>query len=165
MGHEDLSLDGLRNDSYGRPSMENCVLDFNLSHSGEYVACVVATHGRVGIDLEKLRSTRIEEFRDMFAPQIWSHMLSEEAKPEIFFREWTRLEAVIKADGRGMHVRTNSMQSIGDAIVFANRSWYLHEIAVAVGYICHVASTIKDPEIVIEPCSWDGTRMMNTTTG
>ena len=93
LGCPDVSLEGLRKDSNGRPSMENCIFDFNVSHSGECVACVVATQERVGIDLEKVRAVRIEDFRDVFASDLWSRLQSDEAEPEVFFREWTRLEA------------------------------------------------------------------------
>jgi 4'-phosphopantetheinyl transferase len=164
LGCPDVSLEGLRKDSNGRPSMENCIFDFNVSHSGECVACVVATQKRVGIDLEKVRAVRIEDFRDVFASDLWSRLQSDEAEPEVFFREWTRLEAVIKADGRGMQVPTHSMQSNGDTIVFEDRIWYLREIALDAGHVCHVATAMKDAEIVVEPCWWDGTRIMNATT-
>ncbi|MGD0737144.1 MAG: 4'-phosphopantetheinyl transferase superfamily protein [Terracidiphilus sp.] len=159
-----MSLDALRNDPYGRPSMENCAFDFNVSHSGECVACVVATHGRVGIDLEKVRALRTEEFRDLLDSGAWSHLQSEEAKPEVLFREWTRMEAVIKADGRGFQVRTDPILSSGDEVFFEDRLWHLHEVTLAAGYACHVATAMKNAEIVVEPFGWDGTCLISALT-
>ncbi len=97
----------------GRPRFESGVPDFNLSHSGGYVAAVVG-EGRVGIDLQ-------EENLSFDPLALASRFFSaDEAKTvektpvcersALFFRLWTQKEAVGKARGNGLSGTLRGMQ-------------------------------------------------------
>jgi 4'-phosphopantetheinyl transferase len=160
-GHEGASLDHLRMDSFGRPSMEGCRLDFNLSHSGDYVVCAVAAQGRVGIDVEQLREIQLGDFQDILAPSACKRIRSATSRQQAFFREWTRLEAVLKADGRGLQAAAKAVDCGGSTAVLNGKEWHLHEIALDPEYACHVATAMKDAEIVVEPYRWSSAEIQN----
>ncbi len=90
----------------GRPRFEDAALpDFNLSHSGGYVAAVIG-EGRVGIDLqeENLSFDPLPLAARFFG---MDEVLRIEKAPamernELFFRLWTQKEAVGKALGGGL---------------------------------------------------------------
>ena len=73
----------------GRPTSAGTDLHVSLAHRADAVVAVVARGARVGIDLEQ-PSTRVDDL----APLI----------PNPSLQRWTRIEAVLKADGRGLRV-------------------------------------------------------------
>jgi len=81
-------------------------LSFNLSHSGEIVACAVATGVRVGLDVENLERERsFEEVAGRFfapgeAAAVRARTGAEQR--ERFYEHWTLKEAYIKARGLGI---------------------------------------------------------------
>lgn len=91
-----------------KPAVAGGGAEFNVSHSGDWVALAFARSMAVGIDVEELRA--LAELRDMvrqfFSPR--ERALIESIPPAArlpeFFRIWTRKEAVLKAAGRGLSV-------------------------------------------------------------
>jgi 4'-phosphopantetheinyl transferase len=154
-GVQDATLDNLSYDSCGRPSMEEGI-DFSLSHSGGSVVCATGTAGRVGIDVEKVREIRIQDFAGVFAARSWLRVQSAERSTDAFFREWTQLEAVLKADGRGLRNDAALVESDGRRAYLSSRCWYLHEVVMNDEYACCVAGSLEDPRIIVRACEWDG---------
>jgi 4'-phosphopantetheinyl transferase len=81
-------------------------LQFNVSHSGEYVLMAIADGRAVGIDVEQIHD-------DFDIRQVAAHffspneqrdleMLTGRARIEAFFACWTRKEAYVKARGAGL---------------------------------------------------------------
>jgi 4'-phosphopantetheinyl transferase len=95
---------------HGRPKIANppagFPIDFNLSHTKDYAACVVTRGAVCGIDIERVRSD--PEFlniaRSHFAPEEYRALaeLAEDARPRRFFELWTEKEAWAKACGLGL---------------------------------------------------------------
>lgn len=84
----------------GKPFFPNCDhLYFNLSHSGEYAACVLADH-EVGVDIQKVQGAAAVR---RIAPRI---LHTEEAtyreEERMLYRIWTIKEAYVKATGEGI---------------------------------------------------------------
>ena len=82
---------------------------FNLSHAGEDLAVVVARGRRVGIDVEQLIPALVmDEVLETVSSEPERALLLAELpialRQERFARLWTRKEAYIKADGRGMAI-------------------------------------------------------------
>jgi 4'-phosphopantetheinyl transferase len=101
-----------RRGSEGKPELDlgegGNGLCFNVSHSREQVAIVVARDLEVGVDIEWMRPGR--EF-DRLAVRVFSERervdyssQSDERRPEAFYRLWCAKEAVSKAWGLGMTV-------------------------------------------------------------
>jgi phosphopantetheinyl transferase len=80
----------------GKPYFENSALQFGLSHSHGYVACVLSNEGAVGIDVEAtdLTDERAAQLSKRF---FGGSSITRDAK--VFAREWTKKEAEVKLYG------------------------------------------------------------------
>lgn len=83
-------------------------VDFNLSHSGPYVACAVVDSGRVGIDVETENSrVNYREILDRVASpaeRSWINNKPPREAQRAFFRLWVLKEAYAKARGDGLNL-------------------------------------------------------------
>lgn len=85
----------------GKPMLAAGGVHFNLTHGGDFAALAVFS-APVGVDVEPVRRERkLRIPRRYLLPeeQAW---LERDNTPERFGWLWTRLEAVLKADGRGL---------------------------------------------------------------
>ena len=98
--------------SYGKPALIEETgaeeLRFNLSHSHD-MALYAVTHGReIGVDIERFRpDVEVEKLAErFFSPREAAVLraLPEHLRKEGFFNCWTRKEAYIKAEGKGMSI-------------------------------------------------------------
>ena len=91
---------------FGKPSLPEWNLEFNLSHSAGKALCVIATGLKLGCDLEwrdpSLASNAVAErfFSSLERKRLTS--LPTNQWIEGFFNCWTRKEAYIKARGYGL---------------------------------------------------------------
>ncbi len=92
--------------AYGKPSLPENEIHFNMSHSGELALYAFARRRELGVDVEQVRTDfeYDEEAQNFFAlhEQAALHALPAELKPAAFFNCWTRKEAFIKAIGQGI---------------------------------------------------------------
>ena len=91
---------------HGKPGLADGLLRFNLSHSGGRMLVAVATHRELGVDIEQIRPDFGGEAiaRRFFAPAEVETLMSlpPEERTLAFFQGWTRKEAYIKAQGKGL---------------------------------------------------------------
>ncbi len=82
--------------SHGRPLVIGAPVHASISYAGDLVVAAVADACRVlalGIDAERVSRVRRGDLRGVITP---GHRTS--------LRRWTRVEAVLKADGRGLSI-------------------------------------------------------------
>lgn len=135
-------------DCQGRPCLSGAGdADISISHSGDIVVCALSTGGRIGIDIEHIRKIDTSEFRDFFPESLLSAAgIDSDAFSgngtgvEDFFHAWTRLESVLKADGRGFASTFDDILFVENMAFMDGNTWHLNTIAVADGYVCHLAS-------------------------
>lgn len=128
-----------------RPYLAGAPFDFNISHSGTYVACALSFAGRVGLDLEHRTRTNIAAFEPHFEVAEWASVQAAPDPARQFYRLWTQKEAVAKADGRGLNIPLSAIcLSPGQAVLEGTR-WYLQEVTLAGAYSVHVASDHAQP--------------------
>jgi 4'-phosphopantetheinyl transferase len=95
---------------FGRPYIAGppsaLELDFNLSHTRDWAACVVTRGVACGVDIERIRpvAQAMEIARSRFARQETAELqaLAGDARLRRFFELWTEKEAWVKACGRGL---------------------------------------------------------------
>jgi len=158
-------LSGLGVSVYGRPCWANGP-DFNISHSGNRVVCVLSLQGRVGIDLELCADLSIGDFQSQFTALEWAAITGSETPLLTFYRYWTAKESLIKADGRGLQVPLDGIE-IGGGIWGATGGtggigvtpggalWFLRELDFFPGYACHIASETSMEVLTYEEISPD----------
>lgn len=87
----------------GKPYFRDNPFYFNLSHSGDYVFCVLSC-AEVGADIQKHQNYNNEHLaRRFFSPQeIVALQNCREGQDALFYRLWTRKEAYGKLTGEGI---------------------------------------------------------------
>lgn len=81
--------------------------EFNISHSGDFVAVVISRHP-VGIDIEVKSDTKFRVTKRMFSESEQKRVF-ESADPDREFRAvWTEKEAYLKCTGEGISVALKS---------------------------------------------------------
>jgi 4'-phosphopantetheinyl transferase len=161
-GHPPELLQHLAWDARGRPFLDSRV-DFNLSHSGEYVVCTLSPSVRVGIDIEKIRLIDLDHFRTQMTCEQWERTMTSENRLFMFFDLWTQKEAVVKADGRGLAIPLDGIVVTGGKAYIEDAVWEVREIKLTDGYCCHIAMNAEDAMINIEKC--DASRIIPGEAG
>ena len=91
---------------YGRPSLDDRKLEFNLSHSGNFALIAVGQEHKVGVDVERIRSDLEQDSiaRRFFSANEVAELMAlpPDQRDFAFFNCWTRKEAYIKAQGSGL---------------------------------------------------------------
>lgn len=84
-------------------------LHFNISHSGQWVVCAIATVP-VGVDVEHLRKVNPGLAERFFSPDEVAALkaLPPESQAEKFIQLWTLKESFLKSIGRGLTRSLNS---------------------------------------------------------
>jgi 4'-phosphopantetheinyl transferase len=101
LGYESALLDLMQFNDFKKPLISGFV-DFNITHSGEYVAVAFSDAGKVGIDVEKVHHLDPKMFANFFSAAQWDILKQAEFSLTSFFDLWTRLESVIKWEGSGV---------------------------------------------------------------
>ncbi|MCM1185714.1 MAG: 4'-phosphopantetheinyl transferase superfamily protein [Lachnoclostridium sp.] len=144
----------------GKPYFRDIPLFFNLSHSGDYVICVVSEH-EVGVDIQKQKTVRERQISNRFfheREREWLAGLSEKERTEAFFRLWTRKEAYGKMTGEGIADAAGRDFSELDVRWLKGTSWAeyslpsgsLSEGSLSEGY--KIACCVRDEE---ECCDYE----------
>jgi 4'-phosphopantetheinyl transferase len=140
--------------TYGKPSLSQGELEFNLSHSGDFALLGITRGRQIGVDVERMRTGVSADIigGHFFSKPEMSELLAlaPEQREKAFFICWTRKEAYIKAQGMGLTLPLDSFDvslTPGQAAVLrATRPdadeaarWTLRSLPVGVGYEAAVA--------------------------
>ncbi len=146
----------------GKPYLEgNNDIQFNISHSGEYVLLGMSRHNPLGVDVEIVKEFKnsnsiVERF---FSEREKMHYNSLAAvdRDTIFFRYWVFKEAYIKALGVGMkypldqftvEFKTDATAEIYDVNdQDLHNRWSFHQVNVSEQYMAAVVVTSRHPKI------------------
>jgi 4'-phosphopantetheinyl transferase len=124
---------------YGRPYLPKAP-DFNISHSGNRVVCIVCVGGRVGIDLEEIRDLPIDDFKPQFSDDEWRTIQHSDEPLLAFYHFWTAKESILKADGRGLNLSLADLNiNNSQEIVVDDCRWNIRKIHSFTNYVCHIA--------------------------
>lgn len=97
-------------DERGKPALvdeqADSGLNFNLSHSGTWLAVIFAQAVAVGVDIEtERRMPRARDLAQRFFPNQEARWLNDQDEPFLsrnFLNQWTAREALVKAKGSGL---------------------------------------------------------------
>jgi 4'-phosphopantetheinyl transferase len=128
--------------SFGRPYLKEHPVDFNISHSGNIVACSVIRNGRIGIDIEKVDPVDFADYGFVLDTNEIDRIVNSASPLLDFYQTWTFKEAVMKADGRGFSLDPLSINIANGQSFIHPQKWYLFSLAIHPGYIASVATTI-----------------------
>jgi 4'-phosphopantetheinyl transferase len=137
----------------GKPRALNAAgWDFNVSHSGDYVAVAVG-RGQVGVDLEQIRPVRemesiVERYFHPDEAAEW-RSLAPGLREEAFFVIWSAREASMKCVGLGL-ARGISVTRVDPLIVTGNATFArvgaarveVRRVEAPRGYVAMVAQAV-----------------------
>ena len=126
----------------GKPYIANGSY-FNISHSGKYVVCIISEYTEVGIDIEEIRETNIEDFHSVFTENEWLLIKRRKDQLSQFYELWTKKEAVIKADGRGLGIPLTKVESLLETTLVDHKEWFLQPVFIDNLYKCNFAASEK----------------------
>lgn len=124
-------------------------LDFNISHSEEYIICAISETNKVGIDIEKIKGLQIYDFENQFSNKEWEEILDDNSL-KAFYSYWTKKEAFLKAIGTGLKFPLKNINIIDNKILWHEKPWYLSEIKINREYVSHLATDKSNAEVVIQ---------------
>ena len=97
---------------HGKPFVANADLQFNVSHSGDYVLIAATRSNPIGVDIEcdKNNSDFLALSKRFFALSEHEAILKCDDQRSAFYRCWTCKEAFIKATGLGLSFGLNNFE-------------------------------------------------------
>ena len=147
-----VGLDGITLSKTGQPHF-NKALYFSNSRSGNIAASVASTAAPVGIDVEKIISIDLQNYLDYFSVKEWEYIAHSQNQTETFFTLWTRKEAVVKAAGVGLYANLASFDALSDPCIFNNAAYYVTNVPLMSGYVCHIAFPLESPMLEVTELS------------
>ena len=148
---------------YGKPFVVNKIatpLQFNLSHSGDFCLIGITLNDRIGVDIEKNKEdfSSMEIAEKYFSKNEYEQLLSlrKNDRNKAFYYCWTRKEAYIKAEGKGLSIPLDSFDvTISETKPKLTRienkndlsNWHLYNIPINEKYFAAVALFGKEKEI------------------
>lgn len=142
-------LNRLANSQHGRPYLSDPI-DFNISHTGTTVACVITRGARVGLDIEQYSEIDFLDFGRIHSDQQWDWIKTSKDPQKAFFEFWTIKESVIKADGKGLSIPLEEISIDQDQAQHGDQIWHLRRLKLEDYMACCVACDQPDFEIISE---------------
>ncbi len=164
----------LATEPHGKPCLAGACartgLQFNLSHSGDFIYLAFARGFAVGIDVECRRPVPDVLYlaRRFFARDEWEALASLDAdgQEEAFLRCWTRKEAFVKATGTGLASLAGFSVSVlpgQPAALLACQpamgpvgSWQVHDLPEEGGCLAAVAAASPKMTVVLRTLAVGG---------
>jgi len=138
-GYDAGALNLIDFSDYGRPSLVGGP-EFNISHSGSLVVCTITKGRKLGIDIEEVKDIDLDDFRSIWRQDEWDQLNSPDGSLIPFFTLWTKKEAIIKADGKGLSIPLKDIFVGNDTAHIGHDKWYLKQLSMQPSYLCHLAS-------------------------
>jgi 4'-phosphopantetheinyl transferase len=118
----------------GRPYLASHKVDFNISHSGDVVVCAFSDEGQLGIDVEEVVEIQFEDFENQFTRREWDEIHQHHTPLTKFYMLWSRKEAVIKADGRGLQNELSMVDVSKNVTMLGEKTWFLLDLPIGDRY-------------------------------
>ncbi len=148
----------------GKPILPDTELQFNVSHSKDFLLCGISLTNRIGIDIQEIYpiSSLDRIINNFFSPteiQYLRSLPSRKVYQEHFFAIWTAKEAYLKAVGDGIQGSFNQMSTIPastDLKIFkldlpdtakTEMNWTIKSVEVSQGYSAALAFDGKLKEL------------------
>lgn len=141
-------LDKIHSLPQGKPVLPpEAKLAFNLSHAGDWVACVAADSA-IGIDIEAIADGNSYDLSTLFTDSEIAFIDSsndQKQRQQRFYRLWTLKESYVKAIGTGLYTLPNAFEItvIDDSLAYteqAGNRWFFYSFMPDNKHICSICS-------------------------
>ena len=137
-------------DENGRPSLRSSAVDFNISHTDNYVFCAIAKdEGRVGLDAEAPK--RMSSLRSLALAERWfvggeRREFAHDPSLNRFLKIWTCKESFLKWTGDGLRAVKNT--DVTEVEAAHNVKFYDFSTADTIVTLCCDAAAEPPTELV-----------------
>ena len=150
---KNYSLKNLTYDPLNKPYLIDGFY-FSVAHADGMVVVTATLQGRVGIDIEKIKPIEVMLLREYFTDSEWQWLGARKFATPYFYFLWTRKEALLKADGKGVYENFKLIDVLNDELIYNAAQYYLREITLPIaGFTIALASSNLQPyackEIII----------------
>jgi 4'-phosphopantetheinyl transferase len=155
MGLAQYSLEDLKYTEFQKPYFAtSSAIDFNISHSGNYVVCALSETSCLGVDVEWIKPMPIDDFQENFSEQEWNAIQQSKDTFRAFYSNWTQKEAFLKALGVGLNLPLDEIFFTNQKIVWEGKAWFSQEIVLDDEYVCHLVSSAAQPAVSLKQVSF-----------
>jgi len=151
---ESLNLENIKTSKFNRPYLPNSPVDFNISHSGDFVVCVLSADSRVGIDIEQKKDVDLNDFARTMNSDQWTEIHTSNNPLDTFFKYWSMKESVIKADGRGLSIPLTEIILDQDKVLYDGNLWNLYPFKIDANHNGCVASNNEINDLQLVKVHW-----------
>lgn len=119
-------------------------IDFNISHSGDYVILALVQNNNIGIDIEKHRNIDNTLFKKYFNDVEWKSIQEASNPNSVFFDYWAIKESAIKCDGRGVEILGKTNIYDESSLLCDEQKMYYQLLKIDEQYSASVCTTHQD---------------------
>lgn len=137
-------LKSIRYNRYNCPFLaEN--IGFNISHSGNYVICIIGENNIFGIDIEeKLFNIDFPLLlNEICTPLEMEEIINCDDIQEAFFKIWVAKEATTKAEGQGLNIPLKEILVSNHTCNYKSNIWHLQYFDICEQYSSCLVSFYK----------------------
>ncbi|VAW53192.1 hypothetical protein MNBD_GAMMA05-1124 [hydrothermal vent metagenome] len=148
-GLSNFDLKDIEYPEAGKPFWKNegGFLDFNISHSGDFILAATCQSASIGIDVEKIKELKRLNFKMVMSPQELTQIREQ---PMLFFDLWSKKEAVVKAADTVGLARMGDVNLNADSAELDNKEWQLKTIDLDEAYVINLAASKHIDEVIIK---------------
>lgn len=136
--------------AHNKPYFDQSSLKFNISHSGELVICLLSDVGEMGIDVEWIVDTEINDFKSQMTDSEWLRVTTAAQPLQEFYTYWTEKEAVIKAQGEGLSIPLKTFEISGQQTSIGGEPFFLRQLFLDEQYKCFLSAPFPVDDLPME---------------
>ena len=133
-------LEEIEYGSHGRPFLREADVDFNISHSGQFVICAIGTGMRIGVDIEEIKPIDFSYFKQVMNANQWKTINWSDDPAKMFYTYWTIKESMIKADSRGLSISLSSILVKDEKVSYDDCTWHTRALDIDANYCAHITT-------------------------
>ena len=134
----------------GKPHIPESDLEFNVSHSGDWIVLALGRGREIGVDIEQIRKdVDVEAIASRYYAPDEQRVVESAGDPHAaFFRIWARKEAFIKASGSTLFAELKRI-SVPAEDGAEQDGWFFHDLKAGSRY---AAAVVTDKPLDRLPC-------------
>ncbi|HSR88308.1 MAG TPA: 4'-phosphopantetheinyl transferase superfamily protein [Pontiella sp.] len=134
----------------GKPHVVDSEVEFNVSHSGEWVVLAFGRDRAIGVDIEQIKRTMdVKAISERYYSPRERDWVAASGDPcAVFFRLWARKEAYVKACGSTLFTELKRM-SVPMEDGAERNGWFFHSIESGSKY---AAAVVTNRPLAGMPC-------------